>query len=119
MYSLVSRLAELPEFPVPIPGLRGVVTAQALNADPAMGPAVFLFNMHAGMWIPAHRHARATETFYVVEGEFIDDGKVYRGGTYFVVLPGERHGHHETKSGCKVLVIQSGAVDPTDFEIVT
>lgn len=118
MYDSIAKTADAPSFPVPIPGLKGVVTAKVVNADYAVGPALFLFTFEPGAWIPAHRHAVATETFLILDGEFIDDGITYPPGTFFVVKPGTVHGPHSTTSGCRLLVIQTTAVDPTDFEIV-
>lgn len=118
MYDCVHRVTESPSFPVPIPGLKGVVTAQVVNTDYAVGPAMFLFTFQPGAWIPAHRHATATETFLLLDGEFIDAGTTHAPGTFFVVKPGTVHGPHTTTRGCRLLVIQTKAVDPSDFEIV-
>lgn len=103
--------------PFPIPGHRGDLKAAFLNRDLARGPIVAAMTMAPGAHIPAHIHRRATETFLVLEGDFIEAGVEYGAGAFFSVAPGEVHGPHETAGGCTVVFMQSAEVDPTDFEI--
>jgi len=102
----------------PIPGATGGLTAALLNADPALGPVVAALRLAPGARIPAHRHHRTTESFLVLDGEFINAGEAYGPGAFFAVRTGEVHGPHETRAGCTILFMQAAQVDPTDFEIV-
>jgi quercetin dioxygenase-like cupin family protein len=117
MYQLIATPASLPTLPLPIPGgtPAGAFTLQMLNATPAYGPTVYILTLAPGSRIPAHLHRKATETFLVLEGEFIDAGKTYPSGTYFAVTPGTVHGPHQTQRGCRLLVFQTAEVDATDF----
>jgi hypothetical protein len=47
---------------------------------------------------------------YIMEGEFINDGKPYLPGTSVHVKAGKQHSPHTTKKGCTVLV--SGRTKP-------
>jgi hypothetical protein len=44
-------------------------------------------------------------------GDFIEDGKKYGPGTYFVGAKGTEHGPHATKRGCKLLTHFSAKLD--------
>ena len=103
--------------PFPIPGHQGDLQAAFLNRDLARGPVVAAMTMAPGSRIPAHIHRRATETFLVLEGDFIEAGATYGAGAFFSVAPGEVHGPHETLAGCTIVFMQSAEVDPTDFEV--
>ncbi len=102
---------------LPIPGSTPTIKFQPLNLDYAIGPATMVFHFGPGTFIPAHYHKKARETFYILEGEFIDDGKTYGPGTFFGCTPGTVHGPHETKTGAIALVFQTDQVDPSDFFI--
>ncbi|HEY2017001.1 MAG TPA: hypothetical protein VGH38_26030 [Bryobacteraceae bacterium] len=54
--------------------------------------------------IPAHIHEGVAEVLYVVEGDFINEGKQYLPGTSLHVKAGKPHGPHSTENGCSVLV---------------
>src|SRR5206468_11418489 len=43
---------------------------------------------------------------YVVEGDFVNEGKQYRPGTSLHVKTGKLHGAHGTEKGCKILVLR-------------
>jgi quercetin dioxygenase-like cupin family protein len=101
----------------PIPGHTGGIEATLLNRDLSAGPIVAAMKMAPGARIPAHRHARASESFFVLDGDFINAGTEYGAGTFFAVGPGDVHGPHETCGGCTLLFMQSGEVDPGDFFI--
>ena len=62
------------------------------------------------------------EALYVMEGDFINEGKEYLPGTSVHVKAGKQHGPHTTKHGCKVLVLwtdkaATGEADLSDFKI--
>lgn len=103
--------------PFDIPGHAGDLKAAFLNRDLSAGPIVAAMDMAAGSRIPAHVHRKATETFLVLSGEFVNAGLTYGPGAFFTVRPGEVHGPHETPDGCRVIFMQSVEVDPSDFEI--
>lgn len=101
----------------PIPGHSGDLKAAFLNRDLGSGPIVAAMKMAPGSRIPAHVHHRTTETFYVVEGDFINAGTAYGPGAFFTVKVGDVHGPHETRAGCTIIFMQAVEVDPTDFHI--
>jgi quercetin dioxygenase-like cupin family protein len=103
--------------PFPIPGARGDIRAAFLNRDLGAGPIVAAMQMAPGARIPAHVHRKATETFLVLEGNFVNAGTDYGPGAFFSVRPGDIHGPHETRDGCTIVFMQSVEVDPSDFEV--
>jgi quercetin dioxygenase-like cupin family protein len=103
--------------PFPIPGSQGDIAAAFLNRDLGAGPIVAAMAMKPGARIPAHIHRRSTETFLVIEGDFINAGESFGPGAFFTVKPGEVHGPHETQAGCTIVFMQSEEVDPSDFFI--
>jgi anti-sigma factor ChrR (cupin superfamily) len=115
MYQNITTADASKAIPLPIPGSTPTITMQPLNLDYSIGPATLLFHFGPGTFIPAHYHKKANETFYVIDGEFIDDGQIYPAGTFFACTPGTVHGPHETKTGATVLVIQTAQVDGSDF----
>jgi quercetin dioxygenase-like cupin family protein len=103
--------------PFPIPGHTGKLEAAFLNRDLAQGPIVAVMRMGPGSRIPAHFHKKASETFYVLNGDFINKGVAYKKGAFFSVKPGDIHGPHSTKTGATLMFMQSTEVDPGDFFI--
>ena len=89
--------------PAPFPNTKGTATLKVLNSDQSLGPAVALLRMEPGSEIPRHLHERTTETSYVLDGDFINEGISYPKGTEFNVKPNTVHGPHTTKTGCSVL----------------
>ena len=61
--------------------------------------------MSAGSVIPAHLHQGVAEVLYVVEGDFINEGKQHLPGTSLHVKAGQPHGPHSTEKGCTLLVL--------------
>jgi quercetin dioxygenase-like cupin family protein len=53
--------------------------------------------MKPGSVIPAHIHGGVAEVLYVMEGDFINEGKQHLPGTSLHVKPGQVHGPHTTK----------------------
>jgi quercetin dioxygenase-like cupin family protein len=119
-HSLVTTIADVPTVPFPIPGATpGGVQATLLNVDGEKGIVTTVIHIAAGARIPAHFHNDGAEAHYVLEGDFINGG-VTHGPDAFVTHPaGVVHGPHESKTGCKVLTLQTAYVDPKkpDFHI--
>jgi anti-sigma factor ChrR (cupin superfamily) len=103
--------------PAPFPNTRGTATIQVLNSDQSLGPAVVVLRMQPGSEIARHLHERTTETSYVLEGEFINEGISYPAGTEWNIKPMTPHGPHTTQSGCTVLVTFSYPSALDDFSL--
>ena len=106
-------------FPFPS---EGDVTLAVRNANYTLGPVMLHVGMIAGATIPAHLHNGMAEALYVIEGDFINEGKEYPAGTSLHFKAGKAHGPHGTKNGCKLLVLWSErteheAADLSDFVI--
>jgi len=103
--------------PAPFPNTKGTATLKVLNSDQSLGPAVALLRMEPGSEIPRHLHERTTETSYVLDGDFINEGISHPKGTEFNVKPNTVHGPHTTKTGCFVLVTFSYPSILDDFKL--
>jgi hypothetical protein len=101
----------------PFPNTKGTVTIKVLNSDQSLGPAVVLLRMEPGSEIARHMHERTTETAYVLDGDFMDEGISYPVGTEWNVKPLTAHGPHTTKTGCSVLVTYSYPSALDDFKL--
>jgi anti-sigma factor ChrR (cupin superfamily) len=88
----------------PFPNTKGTATIKVINSDQSLGPAVVLLRMEPGSEIARHLHERTTETSYVLDGDFINEGVSYPVGTVWSVKPFTAHGPHTTKNGCSVLL---------------
>jgi mannose-6-phosphate isomerase-like protein (cupin superfamily) len=80
--------------------------------------------MKPGSVIPAHIHERISEVLYVIEGDFINEGKTHYAGTSLHVKVGKVHGPHSTEGGCDVLVLWTNPEVPAnakadDFVLAT
>src|SRR5256885_639583 len=73
--------------PAPFPNTKGTVTIKVLNSDQSFGPAVAILRMEPGSEIPRHLHEQTTETSYVLDGDFINEGASYPKGTEFNIKP--------------------------------
>jgi anti-sigma factor ChrR (cupin superfamily) len=109
--------AKLQAIPAPFPNTKGTVTIKVLNSDQSLGPAVALLRMEPGSEIPRHLHERTTETSYVLDGDFINEGISYPAGTEWNIKPMTAHGPHTTKNGCSVLVTFSYPSALDDFKL--
>ena len=103
--------------PAPFPNTKGTVTLKILNSDQSLGPAVALLRMEPGSEIARHLHERTTETSYVLDGDFINEGISYPAGTEINIKPMTAHGPHTTKTGCTVLVTFSYPSALDDFTL--
>jgi hypothetical protein len=112
-----SRYLETPAVPAPFPNTKGTATLKVLNSDQSLGPAVAVLRMEPGSEIPRHLHERTTETSYVLDGDFINEGISYPKGTEFNVKPRTVHGPHTTKNGCSLLVTFSYPSILDDFTL--
>jgi quercetin dioxygenase-like cupin family protein len=89
-------------FPFPC---EGDITLAVRNKNYALGPVMLHIVMKPGSVIPAHLHEGVSEALYVVEGEFINEGKKYLPGTSLHARAGKPHGPHSTEKGCKLLLL--------------
>lgn len=103
--------------PAPFPNTKGTVTLKVLNSDQSLGPAVALLRMEPGSEIARHLHERTTETSYLLDGDFMNEGISYPVGTEWNVQPMTAHGPHTTQNGCSVLVTFSYPSALDDFTL--
>jgi hypothetical protein len=59
--------------------------------------------MQPGAEIARHYHVGQAEILYILEGEFINEGRPYHAGTELNVKPGHEHGPHTTNTGVTFL----------------
>ena len=85
----------------------GDITLAVRNADYALGPVMLHIVMKPKAVIPAHVHKGMAEALYVVEGDFINEGKSYSAGDSLHIKAGQVHGPHSTRNGCKLIVMWS------------
>jgi anti-sigma factor ChrR (cupin superfamily) len=109
--------SKIEAIPAPFPKTKGNATLTILNSEHSLGPAVALLRMEPGSEIPRHLHERTTETSYVLDGDFINEGISYPKGTEFNITPNTIHGPHTTKTGCSVLVTFSYPSVLDDFKL--
>lgn len=109
--------SKVESIPAPFPNTQGTATLKILNGDQSLGPALALLRMEPGSQIARHLHEQATETLYVIDGDFIDEGISYPEGTELNVKPMTAHGPHTTKNGCSVLVMFSYPSVLNDFQL--
>ena len=108
------------EIEFPIPGATpGGVFAKLLNVDANQGLVTTIIHIHPGARIPAHYHNEGAEAHYVIEGDFINEGITYGPGGFVTHPVGVIHGPHESKTGCRILTLQTAYVNPSkpDFHI--
>ena len=91
-------------FPFPC---EGDISLAVRNKNYALGPVMLHLDMSPGSVIPAHTHEGVAEVLYVIEGDFINEGKQHQPGTSLHVKAGTPHGPHSTEKGCKILVLWS------------
>jgi quercetin dioxygenase-like cupin family protein len=108
-------------FPFPC---EGEITLAVRNANYTLGPVMLHLTMKPGAVIPSHLHKGVAEVLYVVDGEFINEGKTHPPGTTLHIKAGTPHGPHGTKTGCKLLVLWTERMphenaDLSDFVVAT
>ena len=62
----------------------GDITLAVRNADYSLGPVMLHIVMKPKAVIPAHVHKGMAEALYVVEGDFINEGKQHQAGTRYI-----------------------------------
>src|SRR5262245_66160394 len=102
----------------------GNISLKVRNVNYTLGPVMVHLDMSPGAVIPAHLHKGMAEALYVVEGDFINEGKQYPAGTSLHFKAGKEHGPQSTKNGCKLLVLwtertSKEAADLTDFTLAS
>ena len=100
----------------------GDITLAVRNKNYALGPVMVHIVMKPGSIILAHTHEGMAEALYVMQGDFINEGKEYLPGTSVHVRTGKQHGPHTTKKGCEVLVLRTdksatGDANLSDFVV--
>jgi len=89
-------------FPFPS---QGDISLAVRAANYTLGPVMLHLSMQPGSSIPAHIHEGVAEVLYVVEGDFVNEGKSYGPGDSLHIKAGQVHGPHSTRNGCKLLVL--------------
>jgi mannose-6-phosphate isomerase-like protein (cupin superfamily) len=90
----------------------GDVTPAVRNANYGLGPVMLHLVMQPGSVIPAHIHEGIEEVLYVVQGDFINEGKTQAPGTSLHVKAGHTYGPHSTKDGCALLALWTAPATP-------
>jgi uncharacterized RmlC-like cupin family protein len=108
-------------FPLPS---EGDISLAVRNANYTLGPVMLHLTMKPGSVIPSHLHKNVAEVLYIVEGDFVNEGKQHGPGTTLHIKAGMPHGPHSTKNGCKLLVLWTErtshqSVDLSDFVVAT
>lgn len=98
---------EVPAVPFAIPGATGEFRIQLLNEDAASGVVTSIIHLPPGGRIPAHRHRAGAEMHYVLEGDLVEAGRSLGPGAFLTHAANQVHGPHESRSGAKVLTVQS------------
>jgi quercetin dioxygenase-like cupin family protein len=95
----------------------GDITVAIRNTNYAQGPVMIDLVMKPGSVIPAHVHEGMAEGLYVLEGDFVNEGKHHLPGTSLHVKAGEQHGPHTTERGCKVLLLWTAGAASQDANL--
>lgn len=111
MFPHVTQARDLPWQPGPYPG----VELCLLHRNEATGGVTVLRKFQAGVTVPAHVHPLASETAYVLSGEWEEDGVVHGPGTCFFAPRGVRHGPHIARTEVVSLTVFDGplTVEPS------
>jgi quercetin dioxygenase-like cupin family protein len=107
VYDLKLQTADIEWTPLDFPG----VAMKTLRHDDRTGGMTVMTRIQPGATIPAHRHTRADETVYVLQGDFVEDGVAHGPGSFFAGAAGTVHGPHATAGGCVLLTTFSGPLD--------
>ena len=90
------------------------VKIQTLHTDGISGAMTVLTHIAPGAIIPEYWHTFVDETVFVLSDDFIEQGRSYGPGAFFVGKAGTSHGPHDSVSGCIVLTMFSA---PLDFQM--
>ncbi len=102
------------QFPFPS---EGDITLAIRNKNYSLGPVMLHLVMKPGSVIPAHIHNGVAEVLYVIEGDFINEGRPYPPGTSLHVKAGNPHGPHTTVNGCTLLVLWTDKAATADANL--
>lgn len=119
--SFIADTTTLEPVPFPIPrATPDGIHATLVNVDAAKGLVTTIIHIDPGAFIPAHWHEDGAEAHYVLEGDFIDAGVTHGPGGFVTHPAGTVHGPHESKTGAKILTLQTAYVDPAkpDFHVL-
>src|SRR5947209_16013617 len=98
--------SQIEAIPAPFPNTKGTVTIKVLNSDQSLGPAVVLLRMEPGSEIARHLHERTTETSYVLDGGFINEGITYPVGTEWNVKPRmAKRNYAQKNTSCNMVTV--------------
>ncbi|MEM8872984.1 MAG: cupin domain-containing protein [Planctomycetota bacterium] len=87
------------------------VTMKVMHQDETTGEMTVMTRIEAGAEIPRHKHTKAAETVFVLEGDFIEDGHSFQKGSFLSDPANKFHGPHRSKGGCTVLTTFSDELD--------
>ena len=90
--------------PGPYPG----VELMPLHQNEATGGVTVLRKFHAGVTVPAHVHPLASESVYILSGEWEESGVTYRPGAFFHAPKGQPHGPHVARTEVVSLTVFDG-----------
>ena len=90
--------------PGPYPGVELLV----LHKNETTGGVTVLRKFHAGVTVPAHTHPLASESVYILSGEWEESGATHTAGAFFFAPRGECHGPHLAKTEVLSLTIFDG-----------
>ena len=79
-----------------------------LHKNEATGGVTVLRKFKQGVTVPAHIHPLASESVYILSGEWEESGVTYSTGAFFFTPRGERHGPHVAKTEVVSLTIFDG-----------
>jgi quercetin dioxygenase-like cupin family protein len=104
MFQYITTAEEKSWQPGPYPGVELLI----LRKDELTGGVTVLRKFSAGATVPAHTHPEASESVYVLSGEWEESGVTYSTGAFFFAPRGERHGPHLAKTEVISLTIFDG-----------
>jgi quercetin dioxygenase-like cupin family protein len=90
------------------PGPYPSVELMVLHRNEENGGVTVLRKFEAGVTVPAHVHPHATESVFVLSGQWEESGVTYSTGSYFFAPRGTRHGPHVAKTEVISLTIFDG-----------
>lgn len=91
-------------------GIDGV-NFKVIDGEVATTASTVLYKFDAGSSVQSHLHTQADEIAYVLDGQFIENGKTYGPGSVFTAPAGTTHGPHSTDTGCTVMFVLSKGLD--------
>lgn len=104
MFPYVARSKDKPWQPGPYPGVELLI----LHRNEQTGGVTALRKFAAGTTVPAHIHPLASESVYILSGEWEESGEVYTEGAFFFAPRGEKHGPHVARTEVISLTIFDG-----------